>query len=58
MEKTIKSSARPDIVVDAEDNIDQEDEQRMTLADAFAADDVIDEFVAEKKVRLRSCFPL
>ena len=48
--KTLKRSKAPDLVADDnEGGFIAEDEQRMTIAQAFASDDVVEEFQQEKK---------
>lgn len=48
LETKIQSASLPDIVGNDEEDI-AEDEQRMTIAEAFADDDVIEEFAREKQ---------
>ena len=48
LESKLNKSKMPDMVVD-DDDIDDEEQQRMTIAQAFADDDVIEEFSQEKK---------
>ena len=50
VEKTLLRSKAPDLVTnDSEEGIIEQEEQRMTIAQAFASDDVIEEFRQEKK---------
>ena len=49
---TVESKVRtsvPDVIEDGEEELDSEQQQRMTIAQAFEDDDVIDEFSQEKK---------
>lgn len=48
LESKLDKTRMPDMVVDDND-IDNEDQQKMTIAQAFADDDVIEEFSQEKK---------
>ena len=48
VESKVKSSV-PDVIEDGEEEFDSEQQQRMTIAQAFEDDDVIDEFSQEKK---------
>lgn len=50
VEKTLVRSKAPDLVTnDSEEGIVEQEDQRMTIAQAFASDDVIEEFRQEKK---------
>ena len=50
VEKTLTQSKAPDLVTkDNEEGFVTEEDQRMTIAQAFASDDVIEEFRQEKK---------
>ena len=54
VESVMRSTHKPDVVNDGDDGGDvgdasSEDEQRMTIAQAFASDDVVDEFLSEKR---------
>ncbi|XP_064594449.1 LOW QUALITY PROTEIN: U3 small nucleolar RNA-associated protein 14 homolog A-like [Liolophura sinensis] len=48
LETKVQFASLPDIVVNDDEDI-AEDEQRMTIAEAFADDDVIEEFAREKE---------
>lgn len=48
----LRSNSVPDMVQSEADSIDARHEKRMTIADAFADDDVIDEFMTEKKSKI------